>query len=476
MNTVKKAFKEIAMSLAADSFSQDPRVQEAKKLIQSALEEHQKRLEGHRSSHPELREKYEQLLKDYTSARGGALWYPYIGSGFGKGALVELADGSVKYDLICGIGPHYWGHCHPDLIESSIDAALTDTVMQGHLQGNKDSVTLCQTATKLSGMDHCFLTTSGVMANENGLKLAFQKKHPAHRVLAFEGCFMGRTLSASQITDKPAFRQGLPANMDVSYIPFYDASCPEESTKRAVQTLKSHLNRYPGEYAVMCFELVQGEGGFYPGTRDFFMALIDVLKEHDVSVFIDEVQTFGRTPKLFAFQYFNLEEHVDIVTFGKVSQVCGTLFNEEFKPKPGLLSQTFTGSSASIRASQVIFDGLASNKFYGKGARVEQVHERITGHFKRIQSEHPGMIEGPFGIGAMIAFTPFSGRSEHVIPFTKKLFENGVITFVAGVSPMRVRMLAPVGSITDEQIDAALKIVEETLVEYAEQENGALAS
>ena len=47
---------------------------------------------------------YAETLAQFETQRGGALWYPYIGSGRGNGALVELRDGSIKYDLISGIG------------------------------------------------------------------------------------------------------------------------------------------------------------------------------------------------------------------------------------------------------------------------------------------------------------------------------------------------------------------------------------
>jgi 4-aminobutyrate aminotransferase-like enzyme len=52
-------------------------------------------------------------LQEFAADRGGKLFYDYIGSGIGNGPLVELADGSVKYDFITGIGVHYFGHSHP---------------------------------------------------------------------------------------------------------------------------------------------------------------------------------------------------------------------------------------------------------------------------------------------------------------------------------------------------------------------------
>ena len=80
------------------------------------------------------------MLQKFGDIRGGTLYFPYLGSGIGRGPLVELADGSVKYDMISGIGVHYLGHSHPALIAASIDAAIRDTIMQGNLQQNVESV------------------------------------------------------------------------------------------------------------------------------------------------------------------------------------------------------------------------------------------------------------------------------------------------------------------------------------------------
>src|SRR5262245_5035886 len=56
-----------------------------------------------RAPNPALKASYEALMKRAADVRGRGLLYPYIGSGVGNGALVELADGSVKWDMICGI-------------------------------------------------------------------------------------------------------------------------------------------------------------------------------------------------------------------------------------------------------------------------------------------------------------------------------------------------------------------------------------
>ncbi len=452
--------------LVAQQLLQDPRIAQAKALLASVLAEHQQKVHEVRPPHPDLKESYEKLLHEFASVRGNKLFFPYIGSGIGNGSLVELLDGSVKYDFITGIGPHCLGHSNLELLKTGIDAALSDIVMQGNLQQNADALEFCQLLIKASGLEHCFLTTTGAMANENALKIAFQKNYPANRILAFDRCFIGRTLVTSQITDKPVFREGLPINYAVDYIPFYNPEKPEQSIKLSTDTLKKWIKRYPKQHAVMILELVQGEGGFNVGSREFFTALIEILKDNHIAVFVDEIQTFGRTSRLFAFQHFGLDPFVDIVTIGKLAQNCATLFRSAYSPKPGLLSQTFIGSTSAIRAGKKIIETLLNENYFGPQGKNIHIQQVMIEHLETISRRHPCLIEGPYGIGTMTAFTPFGGHSVSVNEFVQKLFEAGVMAFIAGSEPTRVRFLVPFGIITDDEIAKAMKIIEHTLIHF----------
>jgi 4-aminobutyrate aminotransferase-like enzyme len=456
--------KTIAASLASD-----PRIAQAKKLMLDTIADHQRNITGIRPPHAESQQSYHEMLAEFRQERGAPLFYPYIGSGIGKGPLVELADGSIKYDFISGIGVHHWGHSHPALIEAMLDAALQDTVMQGNLEQNAESLEVANLLLeganrKGARLKHCFLSTSGAMANENAFKIIFQKNSPADRILAFEGCFAGRTLAMAQITDKPLYRAGLPSILSVDYIPFFDPSRPAESIKTACEHLGRYLERYPGKHAAMIFELVLGEGGFYAGSRDFFAALMDILKQNSIAVLVDEIQTFSRTTELFAFQYLGLDAYADVVTVGKSAQVCATLFTEEFNPRPGLLSQTFISSTSALFAAKVIIRGLIEGDYFGTDGKVARLHDHFEKRLIGIADRYPELVAGPYGIGVMIAFTPFNGDAEKVKRFIHALFHAGVICFYAGHDMSRVRFLIPVGAVTFEDIDAVASIVEETLL------------
>jgi len=461
--------------LAAAALAADARVAEAKRLLAEALRDAQAGITGVRPPDPELRPGYLDTLARFGAERGGALYYAYLGSGLGKGALVELADGSVKYDFITGIGVHYLGHNHPALLAAGVDAALENTVMQGNLQQNVESEALARRLLdganrKGAAMAHAFITSSGAMANENALKIAFQKKPGSDRVLAFAHGFAGRTLALSQVTDKPAYRQGLPQTLAVDYVPFYDESHPAESTAMAAAALQEHLARYPGRHAAMIFELIQGEGGGYvPGTADFFRALIHPLKAAGVAVHFDEIQTFGRTSELFAFQHFGLDEYADIVTLGKLTQACATLIRAEFKPKPGLISQTFTAPTIAIRSALAILDFIEGQGLLGKDGKIMRLSRHFTDKLRDLARRRPDLAAGPYGLGGMIAFTPLGGHPDRVAQYLKNLFEAGVIGFIAGGTPAKARFLLPVGGIAEADIDTAFPIIERVLVETAAQ-------
>jgi len=466
------ATKKATLQLAAQRLGADPRLEQARQLILQTVAEHQQTLNGIRPPNPELADGYKKMLDEYGAIRGGNLYFPYLSSGLGNGPFVELADGSVKLDFITGIGVHGYGHSHPDLVSSGIDAAISDTVMQGNLQQDVASFGFCQMMSTLatetgSGLKHCFLSTSGAMANENALKIAFQHNTPADRIMAFEHCFAGRTLALAALTDKAAYRKGIPTTISVDYLPFFDESDPAGSTARTLAKMQEYLDRYPGRYANLWMELVQGEGGYYVGQKEFFVQMCELAHKNNMAVTADEVQTFGRTTRPFAFQHYGLDKHIDIVTVGKISQVCATMYTTEYKPQPGLISQTFTGSTFSILAGRTIIDGLVAGGHFGPKGRNVQLHDKFAGGLKEIAERVPGAISGPYGLCGMVGMTALDGSEAKTKELVNRLFEAGLMSFMAGGNPTRLRFLMPLGSVTDEHIDLALQVIEQVLREMA---------
>lgn len=455
----------------AEAFRADPRIAQAKQLIREALAEHSAQLAEVRPPRSNLTGYYQELLSEAATTRGGALLWPYLSGGLGNGPYVELADGSVKLDFIGGIGVYGSGHSNWTATEAAVNAALEDVAMQGNLQQHPIGVRFSQKLIELASqggtpLSLCMLSTSGAMANENALKLAFHKATPADRIIAFENAFAGRSLALAAVTDRPKYRQGLPLALSVDYLPAYDHTRPHESTAAALSELNRLLARHPGRYAGLWAELIAGEGGYYPGSHDFFAVLCERVRSASVAVIFDEIQTFSRTSRPFAFQHYGLETYADIVTVGKITQVCATLYRESFKPTGPILSQTFTGASSSMAVGLAAMQGLVDNKCFGENGWNMQRHRHFVAGLQQLAQRHPGKISGPFGEAMMLAFTPGSGSYDDAKALMDLLFQEGLLAFVCGQSPTRLRFLPPPLVATEAHIDAALAILDRGLAKY----------
>src|SRR5690348_14096642 len=108
------------MSKLARSLFGSSRLQEGILALMAEVREAQKAVTGIKPPSADLEENYKTYLGTLNTLRGRNLYYPYVGSGLGQGPYVELGDGSVKIDLINGIGIQLFGHSHPEIIETCI--------------------------------------------------------------------------------------------------------------------------------------------------------------------------------------------------------------------------------------------------------------------------------------------------------------------------------------------------------------------
>jgi 4-aminobutyrate aminotransferase-like enzyme len=440
-----------------------PSVREAARALLDAVAE-----EGEaRALSPET---YARAVARIGRLRGRDLFLPLLLGGVGRGARARLADGTTKLDWIGGLGVYAFGHSDRDLLETAVAAAAVDTVFQGHLAPGPEYLRLSEALLRHAGprLRHVWLSVSGAIANENALKMIFQKHAPADFVVVFDDGFAGRTTTLAELTDRPGFREGLPLRGNVLHVPFFDPAQPEASTARSLAALDAHLARHPGRVAAMLFELVQGEGGINPAPREFFLPLMQRCRERGVAVFVDEVQTFGRTGELFAFRTLGLEEHVDVATAGKLLQGSAVLLAREYNPRPGLVAGTFAGSTVGMAVGTRIIERLEGEGYLGPEGRIAVLGRRIERRFESLSRRLPRAVGPRSGIGAMHAFVPFDGSEAVVRAVIDAAFEAGLIVFSAGRRSGRIRLLPPLHS-SDEELEAGFAILEKALRRVGEE-------
>lgn len=428
---------------------------------------HNSSIYGIRPPQPHLVEQAKKKMDYLGGLRGRPLYHPYIGTGAGNGVYVELEDGSVKLDLINGIGIHIMGHAHPRIIKACVRGAISDIVTQGNLQPNNEywqlSEKLVQIASRKSRLKHAWFATCGTMANESALKLARQKNSPAKYIFAMKNAFAGRSTMMAEVTDNPAYKQGLPEYNEVLRIPNYDKKDPQSSEK-ALRTMKELWAKHEKDVSCFVFEPMLGEGGFHPTPREFYLPMLEFCRQNKIAVWADEVQTFARTGEYFAFETMELGDYVDLVTIAKTVQLGVTFYTEEYNPKPGLIAGTFSGSGSSMRAGLETLN-ILNEGYLGPNGRILQIHKHFVDGLNRLnETTCKGLAYDAGGMGLMIAFTPFDGKKEQVELFIKKLFHNGLIAFSCGKDPVRIRFLVP-AIIEDQDIEVALQIVEKTILQ-----------
>lgn len=404
----------------------------------------------------------ESLIADIKNLRGRPLYYPYIGAGAGNGALVELSDGSVKWDFITGIGANYFGHGDRQITRTALRAAVSDVPIQGHLEPNHEYVRFLSSVSQIAPgrCKHVWPSMSGTMANENALKIVRQKKYPAWRVLAFSGAFAGRSAALSEITDNVLNKKGQPVLGQAHHVPFYDPTDPR-SAEKTLDALELAFRKHPGEWCAIHIELVQGEAGFRQAPADFFSAVMDRCRREGVAIWVDEIQTFGRTGEFFMLERMGLADRADVVTIGKMLCASAVCFSPEYNPEPGLISGTFAGYTAGLALGAEVIRRLKEEGHVGPAGRTRKLETALMDKMRALQERN--IIHDHTVVGSMAALTPLRSDLESIRALVLRLFDLGLCAYYAGHGPYRLRLLPPGGCLAPSDLDEPFRILEEGL-------------
>jgi 4-aminobutyrate aminotransferase-like enzyme len=190
--------------------------------------------------------------------------------------------------------------------------------------------------------------------------------------------------------------------------------------------------------------------------------------EAGLAVWVDEVQTFGRTGEIFAFRTLELDEYPDVVTAGKALQGSAVLFTRRYNPKPGLVAGTFAGATAAMAVGARIIERLEQEGYLGPEGRIAVLARRVERRFESLEKRMPRAIGRRSGLGAMQAFVPWEGDPDVTLQVVKTAFDEGLVLLGAGRDPSKIRMLLPV-NVTDEELEAGFAILEKALRRVSEE-------
>jgi 4-aminobutyrate aminotransferase len=398
----------------------------------------------------------------------------------GRGMVIKDVDGNLFLDFTAGIAVAATGHAHPQVVE----AVKSQAEKFLHFCGSdfyyepmaRLAEKLCQVAPGRSPKK-VFFTNSGTEAVEAALKLA-RYATKRHHVIAFLGSFHGRTLGSLSLTaSRASYRSHFgPLIPGVHHIPYGHCNrCPYHLVYGScgiacVETLEQDLFSQvaaPEEIAAIVVEPIQGEGGYIVPPPEFLPRLKEICQRYGILLVVDEIQSgFGRTGKMFACEYWDVEPDILCVAKGIASglPLGAMIARADVSTWPrGTHGSTFGGNPVACAAALVTLDLLESTLVQN----AADVGHHLKFLLEQLKTKHATISEVR-GLGLMIGVelakpdgsrTPDAETRNQVI---LSAFEQGLLLLGCGASAIR---FSPPLIANKKECEIAVAIVDETLSE-----------
>ena len=359
----------------------------------------------------------------------------------GKGSLVRDVNGKEYIDMGSGIAVTSFGVADDAWI-AAVEKQIRSVQHMSNLYYTAPCANLARALCEKTGMAKVFFSNSGAEANECAIKVArkwaAERKGPAcSTILTLENSFHGRTLTTLAATGQEHYHELFrPLTPGFASFPAGDM----ESLKKLCAG---------GTVAAVLIECVQGEGGVIPLDPAFAGELAAFLKEQDILLMVDEVQTGnGRSGKMYAYMTYGLEPDVVSTAKGLAGglPMGATLLGDKVKDvlSYGDHGSTFGGNPVAASAALSVVERL-TDAFLSDVTRKGEL-------LKSLLSGAPG-IECVSGLGLMLGLKTAKPAGEIVAA----CMENGVLCLTA---KDKVRLL-PALNIPDDLLVKAANIIKE---------------
>src|ERR1700738_4824222 len=405
--------------------------------------------------------------------------YPLVAKK-GRGAIVEDIDGNAFLDFAAGIALCSPGHCHPKVVEA-IQKQAAELI---HISGTDFyHHHMPQLAERLiatmPGKEHkkVFFGNSGTEAVEGAIKLA-RYATKRDKLIAFYGCFHGRTLGSLSLTaSKSTQRTNFGALLGgVEHIPYpYAYRCahghsPETCGTEILELLEQQMFKRlfaPEEIAAVIIEPIQGEGGFVPAPAFFLQQLQEICNKHGIMLIIDEVQSgMGRTGKWWAYEHAGVEPDILCTAKGIASGMPLSAFiakERVMKWKPGSHGSTYGGNPVAIASAMATIDLIEGGLMGNAQQMGDYIFGKIASWTK--QFKIVGDVRGK-GLMIGIEIVRHQRTKEKAADLRDavitKAVHKGLLLLGSGENSIR---MSPPLLIDREQADCAIRILEESFRE-----------
>ena len=401
----------------------------------------------------------------------------------GEGAMFEDVDGNIFLDWIGGV--LNIGYSTPECIEAVKEQADKFFHSMFNITTHEGYVALAEKMNEIvpvkGDQKKTMFVCSGSEADENAVKIA-RNYTGRPNIIVFTGAFHGRTSLTMTMTAKKAYAVGMGPFPDGVYRAEFPNLYRAPGNMTEAEAINYYVKKLEDVFieatpydacAAIVFEPVQGEGGFVPAPIEWVKAVRKICDEHGILMICDEVQCgWARSGKMFASQYFaEAGAAPDIMSTAK--SIAGGLPLSAVTARAevmdavtgGTIGGTFGANALSAASALKVAEVMQRDDYPAKAMHIAEVGMKRFNEWKD-KYEVVGDVRG---LGAMmgVEFVKSKATKEPNAELVGKIVQtamnNGLLLEAAGTYNNVIRFLCPL-CVTDEQMEAGLKIFEDAIV------------
>ncbi len=386
-------------------------------------------------------------INTLVDGKGSLVWLEALGSN------VLDAEGNVFLDFTSGFGAAAIGHRHPRVVEAVRDQAERLLHGLGDVHAHPSRIALARRLCSLAPVKRprVYFAISGADAVEIALKTSLLATGKPG-ILAFEPSYHGLTLGALHATSRSAFRQ--------PFAPYLHSHLYRLPFASPPPNIDDFLRAHPAIGAVIVEPIVGREGVLLP-PEGWLSGLAEICRRQKVLLIADEIFTgFGRTGEDFVVA----DEGVlpDLLCCGKalggglpIAAVIGRedLMSHWKTGGEAMHTATFTANPLACSAALATLEVLRTEDL---ARRAKKLGTSLGNRLKAWANGREG-IANTRGRGFLWGIETTTPRQAKT--WAAEALRRGLIVLAGGPTGS-VLQLAPALTVSEPQLDEALKILD----------------
>jgi 4-aminobutyrate aminotransferase-like enzyme len=404
----------------------------------------------------------------------------------GRGVWFEDINGKKYLDFTTQMFACYLGLGNEEIAEAIYDAAKKYTTVHPHMQTDlRYSLAHKIASIAPKNLNRISFTIGGGPANESAMKIALKNVSGSKNFVSMWGGYHGDTFTAGAATFEATRTQAPYGNSLVlfNYVnnlnnifvraPHpYCYRCPIKLNWESCRTACADLlrdiivNGVVGPLAGIILEPIQSAGGQFPFPKEYLQKARAICDEFGALLIFDEIQTFCRTGKWFAADFYGVEP--DVISFGKGMgagvPVAGIIIHDRLIPFEDMMEDLHTfqnnhiGFAAALKTLEIIErDRLLDN--------AVMMGQYLQESFRELQKKYTE-IDDIRGVGLAIGVELVKdAKTKEPLPrevsdkILERCISKGLFFQITGQSILKIK---PALIIKKQEIDIAMEILEES--------------